>query len=498
MVSYCQTLFHAAFSSPDALAALLTSRQATLGVTAHVQKRSTHADEPSSAKPFPEEQELLTKLLWRTERWREQTNMALASLPQRSIPPDLPHRLIQVLRAIHQALARPDVKVLVFTAWKATLDVLYMKLTRTYGQQAVARFLTGLDANELQKEVDRFQAEDTCRIMLTDESGGEGRNFQIADQVIHVDLPWTPAIVEQRIGRVDRLGRTGAVLSVVPIARGTLEEDLYRLWQDAFRLFEQSMSGLEIVLEDIQDRIARAFAQSTTEGLAGLLPEMKRSAKRLREEVEEERYFEEGSIDYRRRGEFEQISERYRDGELLREALLGWAQMAGLHHHYNPQVKIAVFDPKEFNIPAIENAKFAQPPNMQEALRRSRRQHNLVLKGTFDRDLAVRREDIIFFAPGELWTDAILTNALCADRGRCTAILRTAPDLAERWYGFEYFFRITVDPRPLYAEGHHPVHLLRAQGYLAMSTYRGYVSTVGEDKAEQSYRSGTAPAYERW
>ena len=158
--------------------------------------------------------------------------------------------------------------------------------------------------------------------MLTDESGGEGRNFQIADQVVHVDLPWTPARVEQRIGRVDRLGRTGTVLSIVPFARGTLEEDLFRLWHDAFKLFEQSMSGLEIVLEDIQDKIGNAFAQSPTEGLADLLAEMKRSAKRLREQVEEERYFEEGSIDYRRRSEFEQIAERYRDGELLRREAL--------------------------------------------------------------------------------------------------------------------------------------------------------------------------------
>lgn len=479
-IVYCQLLFHAAFSSPDALVNLLALRQATLSASKRPSRQASVADKTSEIKPFTEEQTLLARLLWRTERWQEQTKATLTSLPNGVVPPNLPHRLVQVLRAIHQAIGRPGVKVLVFSAWKASLDALYMKLTRTYGRQAVARFLTGLDGQELQSEVDRFQADDKCRIMLTDESGGEGRNFQIADQVVHVDLPWTPARVEQRIGRVDRLGRTGTVLSIVPFARGTLEEDLFRLWHDAFRLFEQSMSGLEIVLEDIQDKIGNAFAQSPTEGLADLLAEMKRSAKRLREQVEEERYFEEGSIDYRRRSEFEQIAERYRDGELLREALLEWANMAGLYHHYNPHTRIAVFDPKEFSIKSIENAKFAQPPNMQEALRRSRREHNLVLKGTFDRDLAVRREDIIFFAPGELWTDAVLANALRTDRGRCTAILRAASELSETWHGFEFFFRITIDPRALYAEGHNPVHLLRAQGYLGVSTYRTYVSTVGE------------------
>jgi len=479
-VSYCQTLFQAAFSSPHALAALLARRQEQTSSLGRARGRSSTTDEHADVKAFAEEPELLTRLVWRAERWREQTDASMAGLPPLNIPPDLPHRLVQVLRAIHMGLERPGSKLLVFVAWKATFDVLYTKLTRTYGRQAVARFVTGLDEDALQAEVDRYQADDLCRIMLTDESGGEGRNFQIADQVVHVDLPWTLGKLEQRIGRVDRLGRKGTVVSIVPAARGTLEEDLFRIWHDAFNLFRHSMSGLEIVLEDVQDQIGAAFASSTKEGVAGLLPRMKDSAKQLREEVEEERYFEEGSIDYRRRGEFEQISERYRDGELLRDALLGWAQMAGLFHHYNPQVKIAVFDPKEFNLRAIENAKFAQPPNMQEALRRSRRQHNLVLKGTFDRDLAVRREDIIFFAPGELWADAILTNALRADRGRCAAILRSTSDLTERWYGFEFLFRIAIDPRPLYEQGHHPVHMLRAQGYLGVSTYRAFVSIEGE------------------
>lgn len=479
-IAYCQSLFHAAFSSPNALAKLLALRQASRLEAPRAHGQSSGVDVISEVKPFTEEPTLLARLQSHTERWQEQTKTTLNNLPYGVVPANLPHRLVQVLRAIHQAIGGSGVKVLVFSAWRATLDILYMKLTSTYGRNVVARFLTGLDEQQLQSEVDRFQADDTCRIMLTDESGGEGRNFQIAALIVHVDLPWTPVRIEQRIGRVDRLGRTGTVLSIVPFARGALEEDLFRLWHDAFGLFEHSMSGLEIMLEDIQDKIDDAFAQSPAEGLADLLSEMKRSAKRLREQVEEERYFEEGSIDYRRRSEFEQIAERYRDGELLREAVLDWADMAGLHHHYNPQTRVAVFDPKEFSATGVENAKFAQPPNMQDALRRSRRQHNLVLKGTFDRDLAVKREDIIFFAPGELWTDAILTNALHADRGRCTAILRTAAELSEVWHGFEYFFRVTIDPRALYMEGYDPIHLIRAQGYLGLSTLRTYASTTGD------------------
>ena len=333
--------------------------------------------------------------------------------------------------------------------------------------------------------MDRFQvdddtAHDPCRILLSDESGGEGRNFQMASQIIHVDLPWTPAQVEQRIGRVDRVGRQGEVLSVVPLARNTLEEDLYGLWQKAFKLFEQSMSGLEIVLEDVQDQVAAALAQNTEHGLAELLPKLQRSAAKLREEVEEERYFEEGAVNYRQRAEFAEISFAYRDGERLRTALWGWTGMIGMFPDYDPTGRIATFIPRKFNLQCLENAKFALPPSMTEALERSGRTHNLVIRGTFDRDRAIVREDIVFFAPGESWTDALLANAFQADRGRCTGILRFAPELSRNWLGIEFFYRLAVDARPLYAAGYHPTHLLRSQGYLERPTLRLIVSQSGE------------------
>ena len=456
------------FSSPSALLAALTNDPTQTG------------NALQGSPPLESGSHLLERLLWRADRWREETDAALQELPRTTLTGNASHRLAQVLRAAAAGLHQPDNKILIFTSWAPTYDILYERLRNTYGKSAVARFRRGLDPDTLQAEVDRFQSERDCRIMLTDELGGEGRNFQMASQIIHVDLPWTPAQVEQRIGRVDRLGRQGIVLSIVPVARGTLEEDLFSIWHEAFHLFEQSMSGLEIVLEEVQDEIIRAFAQNTSRGLADLLPQMKLKAEQLRADVEEERYFEEGAINYRRRAEFAEISEQYRDGERMRGSLLGWADMAGLNHLYDTHGKLVTFDPHTFSLKSIENAKFARLPNMQEALVRSGRTHNLVLRGTFDRDRAIVREDIIFFAPGEPWTDAILTNALQADRGKCTGIMRSVPGLHEDWLGLELLYHLQVDPRPLYAQGFHPAHLFRAGGYLQVPTHHLFVSAKGE------------------
>src|SRR5260370_23079252 len=149
----------------------------------------------------------------------------------------------------------------------------------------VARFAAQVDMERLQAEGVAFQSSDRCRILLCDELGGEGRNFQIASQIIHIDLPWTPAQLEQRIGRVDRFGREGTVLSIVSFAQNWPEHELLRIWQGAYHLFTQSMSGLEIALETIQNRLLDAICESSREGIANLVDAMVDEAEKLRQAV---------------------------------------------------------------------------------------------------------------------------------------------------------------------------------------------------------------------
>lgn len=493
---YCRVLFQATFSSPHVLIELLRQRQDCLLAVEQLDEESEAAIAQlvSPAEPRREAERIrrlmkfipavsgevveLDRLIRLTQRWMEQTEVVMANLPFRATPPDHPHRLVRVLRAVHQLLfTNPEAKIVIFSAWYQTLEVLLPHLKKI---SSVAQFHCRIKPDQLQDEVDRFQAAPDCHIILCDELGGEGRNFQVADMIIHVDLPWTPAQIEQRIGRVDRLGRRGTVLSVLPLAQETLEQDLFQIWQEAFHLFTQSMSGLEIVLEGIQDELIAALTRSSRNGLAQLQPEMVQKARQLRGEVEEERYFEEGAINVRRRKEFNEVSEKYRDGTQLGKSITKWASLAGLQNSYNPKLDTIRFYPKQFNLKSMYNAKYFVPPNMEEALTRSGRIRNLVITGTFNRDIAVRREDLVFFAPGEPWTDTIIRNAVEADRGRCCAIRRVIPELDRPWQGFELFYTLQINPRPLYKAGFDPVHLLRAQGYLYSSTHRLFISTEGE------------------
>jgi len=82
---------------------------------------------------------------------------------------------------------------------------------------------------------------------------GGGRNFQFAAELIHYDLPWQVSKIEQRIGRLDRLGRKRpVVVSNLIVARGGKEEAWLNCLSQGLGVFSQSISGLEFALRDVE------------------------------------------------------------------------------------------------------------------------------------------------------------------------------------------------------------------------------------------------------
>ena len=79
------------------------------------------------------------------------------------------------------------------------------------------------------RQVARFRDPDGPKVLICTEVGGEGRNFQFAHHLVNYDLPWSPATMEQRIGRLDRIGQTQPVDIHVFDVRGTLASDVLSL-----------------------------------------------------------------------------------------------------------------------------------------------------------------------------------------------------------------------------------------------------------------------------
>jgi ATP-dependent helicase HepA len=157
-----------------------------------------------------------------------------------------------VLRGIWKA--EPAAKVLVFTESRDTLDALQSELGRE-GVEALG-YHGDLPLVERDRQVARFRDPEGPKVLLCTEVGGEGRNFQFAHHLVHYDLPWSPATVEQRIGRLDRIGQTHPVEIHVFDPAGTLASDVLMLLADAVGVFGETVGGLDAVLEEVEPRLA--------------------------------------------------------------------------------------------------------------------------------------------------------------------------------------------------------------------------------------------------
>jgi superfamily II DNA or RNA helicase len=115
-------------------------------------------------------------------------------------------------------------KVVLFSEWTTMLDLI-QDLLKPRGLDYV-RLDGSVPQKQRQELVHRFQTDPSCKLFLTTNAGATGLNLQAANTVINVDLPWNPAILEQRIARAHRMGQTQSVQVYILVTEETIEENL--------------------------------------------------------------------------------------------------------------------------------------------------------------------------------------------------------------------------------------------------------------------------------
>ncbi|MBI3893528.1 MAG: DEAD/DEAH box helicase [Candidatus Wallbacteria bacterium] len=91
--------------------------------------------------------------------------------------------------------------------------------------------------------LERFREDEACRVLISTDAGGIGLNLQEASLVVNLDIPWNPAVLEQRIGRAHRLGQKRSVQVVNLISRGVLEERMLEGLENKRQLFASVFDG---------------------------------------------------------------------------------------------------------------------------------------------------------------------------------------------------------------------------------------------------------------
>lgn len=139
-------------------------------------------------------------------KWLEMENDMLNNLESVLAEPyQYSSRIISIIDFLDQEVK--EQKVVLFTNHQETFAKYETILSTYFGEETLALFNKEMTEDDLELNVYRFQNDEQCFMILCDETGGEGRNLQSADLVIHIDLPWDANAIEQRIGRLDRLGR---------------------------------------------------------------------------------------------------------------------------------------------------------------------------------------------------------------------------------------------------------------------------------------------------
>ncbi|BBS18604.1 MULTISPECIES: RNA polymerase-associated protein RapA [Aeromonas] len=154
-------------------------------------------------------------------------------------------------------------KVLVICSEAATAIALEEALRTREGIRG-AVFHEGMSILERDKASAYFaQQEGGAQVLLCSEIGSEGRNFQFASHLVLFDLPLNPDLLEQRIGRLDRIGQQNTVEIHVPYLEGTAQRALQLWYHDGLDAFEQTCPTARPVFEAVREELFELLAANT-------------------------------------------------------------------------------------------------------------------------------------------------------------------------------------------------------------------------------------------
>ena len=152
------------------------------------------------------------------------------------------------LRRIVELIQASSGKKIVFVNYRATLEHLHALLTQK--KMPHAMFHGSMSQVEKAESMARFR--DSCPVLLATESGGEGHNLQFCQTLINCDLPWNPMRIEQRIGRIHRIGQEKEVHVYNFCAAGSIEDYILDILDRKINMFELVIGEMDMILGSLQ------------------------------------------------------------------------------------------------------------------------------------------------------------------------------------------------------------------------------------------------------
>jgi len=138
--------------------------------------------------------------------------------------PSYSSKLDRLEELLDDLFAEDDRKAVLFSEWTTMLDLIEPLLKAR--KLDYVRLDGSVPQKKRQELIHQFQNNPSCRLFITTNAGSTGLNLQSANTVINVDLPWNPAVLEQRIGRAHRMGQKNPVQVYLLVTEESIEERL--------------------------------------------------------------------------------------------------------------------------------------------------------------------------------------------------------------------------------------------------------------------------------
>jgi len=176
-------------------------------------------------------------------------------------------KLDELCRLLEELCLQSNRKAVIFSQW-ALMTALVESLVRAMGLGCV-RLHGGIPSHKRGELMDKFQHDDSVQIFISTDAGGVGLNLQSATVLINLDMPWNPAVLDQRIARIHRLGQKQNVQIFLLLAEDSYEQQVAKLVKGKRDLFDNVISPE--ASEDVVG-VSKKMLQTLIDDLAGVEP----------------------------------------------------------------------------------------------------------------------------------------------------------------------------------------------------------------------------------
>jgi len=426
-----------------------------------------------------DEDQRLAALIDLLEQWRKASQSRLADEPAKEF--QLARRYVRLFESLGcgadelaQTLGQFDetpsfaAEAEIIAAMRTTLA----KSAGQFGRYAVAissttdaqclyqRVITKLDKSEVytlltesvradesalpQSLAHQFSTDNKAWLLISDRRGEEGQNLHFADAILHLDLPFSPSRLEQRIGRLDRFGRTQSVIRHRVLLPSDEDDSPWLAWYEllahGFQIFNRSVSDVQFLLEKTEEKLIRQFYRLGVPGLIDRADEIKSQLQAERERLDEQYALDQVTMGTKGQTFFDAIETAEEDEEAIKQAINGWllgVLKFGLHSKHQNKEPFFLEWHKQTLIPR-EPWQPLFEPCLETPL-------------AYRRNIAVRQRDVDLIRCGSPLVEVLEQFLRWDDRGTVFATWRINPAWVGQetiWTGFRLCYIVRADLQP--------------------------------------------------